>query len=72
MGKRLTEYRIISGTRADVERDVNVLLGKGYKLVGGVAFSDGWLHQAVVWPVDDSEGIQDIIQNMKKALKETP
>lgn len=51
-------YKVISATKGfkELEKEVSLLLNKGWKPVGGVAFNNGYAYQAMVGkPVKDSQ-----------------
>lgn len=54
-------YKVVSATKGfkELEKEVSLLLNKGWKPVGGVAFNNGYAYQAMVGkPVTDNKKVE--------------
>ena len=58
------EYKLAKETVKNIESEINSLIERGWRPLGGISVSDGWAYQAMIRGADtDDEYLEEIMQN---------
>lgn len=68
------EYKVVVGKNGfkSLEEEVMILLNKGWKPLGGIAFNSNFPHQAMARVVEDKQPQKPQPQVEKKPIKKEP